>query len=272
MRMGRYADAVRANQQARLADQRAAFGSAPGIYVAHNTQMLASSAAMDGQSAVALQAAADLAREAPFAAYYHRAMLVRFGHWREILAQPPLAFPLFGVGIGAFARGMAHLATGTPDSASLYLRSLDEVIAGTADSLRFRDHPQKALLGIARAILSGEQDAARGKHDAAVSTLRGALALEDSLQYDEPEPWPLPLRHVLGAVLLEAKRPAEAEAVYREELRIHPRNGWSLTGLEQSLRAQGKSADADAVAKEREKVWERADVVVTASRVRPGTP
>ena len=268
MRIGRYADAVRANQQARLADQRAAFGGAPGIYVAHNAFMLASAAAMDGQSAVSILAAADLARESAFASYYHRAVLVRFGRWREVLALPPAGAPPFVAGISAFARGMAHLALGAADSARAYQATLDAVLAGTADSLRFRAHAQKSLLGIARGILAGEREAREGRHDAAVTALRAALALEDSLSYDEPEPWPLPVRHVLGAVLLEAKRPAEAEALYREDLRVHPGNGWALAGLEQALRAQGKPTDA--VTKEKEKVWERADVILTGSRVKPG--
>ena len=107
-----------------------------------------------------------------------------------------------------------------------------------------------------------------GRHDAAVTALRAALALEDSLSYDEPEPWPIPVRHVLGAVLLEANRAAEAEAAYREDLRVHPGNGWALAGLEQALRAQSKPTEA--VTREKEKVWERADVILMGSRDKPG--
>lgn len=272
MRMGRYGDAVTANRHARLADQRAARGGAVSIYAAHNTHMLAGSAAMDGQSAVAVTAAADLARESPPSAYFHRAVLVRFGRWDDILALRPVTMPLFGAGMDAFARGMAHLAAGSAagaDSARRYQRHLEDVVAGTPDSLRFRGHPQKSLLRLALAILSAERDARDKKHDAAVATLRAALPLEDSLRYDEPEPWPLPLRHVLGAILLEADRSAEAEAAYREDLRVHPDNGWALAGLEQALRRQGKSADADAARARRDRAWERADVAIIGSRIKP---
>jgi tetratricopeptide (TPR) repeat protein len=269
MRIGRYGDAVRANQQARLADQRAEHGSAPGIYVAHNTHMLAGSASMDGQSAIALQAAADLTRESPAAAYYHRAVLARFGRWKELLDLPSPTTPLVNVGMNAFGRGMAHLGLARADSASSYLRTLDGVIAGTADSLRFRGHAQKALLGIARGILAGEIESRAKRYDAAIAALRAAVPLEDSLRYDEPEPWPIPVRHVLGAVLLEADKPADAEATYREDLRVHPGNGWALAGLERALRAQDKLVEADGVAREKERVWTRADVILLGSRIKP---
>ena len=269
MRVGRYGDAVRANQQARFADQRASHGGAPGIYVAHNTHMLAGSASMDGQSAVATQAAADLAREDASSAYYQLAVLARFGRWDELLALPPLSVPLPNVGMSAFARGMGHLGLGRADSAAVYLGTLDEVIGGTSSAARFGSHSAKALLDIARGILAGELELRAGRHDAAVAALRAAVPLEDSLRYDEPEPWPIPVRHILGAVLLEAGHAAEAESAYREDLKIHPRNGWALAGLELALRRRGKTADAEAVAREKEQVWSRADVILLGSRVPP---
>ena len=71
--------------------------------------------------------------------------------------------------------------------------------------------------------------------------------MQDAHWFTEPPPWYFPVRQSLGAVLLEAGRPAEAEAVYREDLRRNPDNGWSLFGLAQSLRAQGKTAEAEQV-------------------------
>jgi tetratricopeptide (TPR) repeat protein len=270
MRMGRYADAVRANQQARIADQRARLGGAPGIYVAHNAHMLASAATMDGQSGVALQAALDLGRASPSAGYYHRAVLVRFGRWRELLDAPALGGGPIGVGMTAFARGMGHLGLGAADSAALELAALDSALRNTPDSLAHRGHKATALLGMARGILAGELDASRDRYDEAVDALRAAVSLADSLDYDEPEPWPLPPRHILGAVLVDAGRAAEAETVFRDDLRKHPANGWALAGLERALRAAGKRAEADAVAAQVERVWARADVPVVGARWRPG--
>ena len=270
MRMGRYADALRANQQARIADQRARLGGAPGIYVAHNAHMLASAATMDGQSGVALQAALDLGRASPSAAYYHRAVLVRFGRWRELLDAPALGGGALAVGMTAFARGMGHLGVGAADSAATQLVALDSVLRGTPDSLTHRGHKSGSLLGMARGILAGELGASRGRYDEAVDALRAAVALADSLDYDEPEPWPLPPRHILGAVLVDAGRAADAEVVFREDLRKHPANGWALAGLERALRAEGKRAEADTVAQLVARVWARADVPLVGARWRPG--
>ena len=91
------------------------------------------------------------------------------------------------------------------------------------------------------------------------------MALEDDLPYGEPPPWFYPVRHNLGAALLQLGRAADAEAVYREDLRRHPGNGWSLFGLSRALRAQGRGPEADAADARFRKAWERADVTLTSS-------
>jgi len=272
MRMGRYGDAVHANQQARLADQRARMGGAPGTYVAHNAHMLASAGTMDGQSAVALQAAADLGRAAPRVIYYHRAALARFGRWRELADAPqPAGTDPLSLGMHAFARGIGQLGVGAADGARAQLAALDTIVAVVPDTLRLGSHPTIALLGMARGILAGELFASQRRYAEAVDALRAAVTFGDSLMYDEPEPWPLPPRHVLGGVLLDAGRAADAEAVLRDDLRKHPANGWALAGLADALRAQGKRSEADAVAAELTRVWSRADVPIVGARWRPGT-
>jgi tetratricopeptide (TPR) repeat protein len=94
------------------------------------------------------------------------------------------------------------------------------------------------LLELAGHVLEGEILAARGETDAAVEALSRAVEIQDDLSYIEPPAWYYPVRHNLGAVLVEADRFAEAEAVYRQDLRQFPENGWSLFGLHQSLFAQ----------------------------------
>jgi tetratricopeptide (TPR) repeat protein len=126
---------------------------------------------------------------------------------------------------------------------------------------------QRNLLGLARAILAAEIDAANGNHDAAVATLEAARTIEtDSLSYDEPEDWILPLRQVLGGILLDAGRAADAEAAYRGDLEAHPANGWSLYGLARALREQGRVTEADAVVEQFRRAWSRADVAIPGSR------
>jgi len=124
----------------------------------------------------------------------------------------------------------------------------------------------QTLLGIAREVASGELDAARGEIDRAVAHLREGVRTEDALVYQEPPDWHQPVRQVLGAVLLEAGRAAEAEAVFREDLSRHPENGWSLFGLARSLEAQGKAEAAEAQARF-EAAWAGADVALAASRL-----
>lgn len=266
MRIGRYGDGVRANQRAWHADQMAVHGRGVPIYPTHNLHMLLFAASMDGQSAVAWQAARDLGRISQPSAFYESLVLARFGRWDDVLDLRDAPDNAFRRGIWRHARGLAHLRNGAADSARLQLDSLDALIATTPDSLRFRGHRQTDLLGIARGILAGEVHAASGRYDEAVRVLEAALPLEDSLEYDEPEPWITPVRHVLGAVLLEAGRPADAERVHRAALADHRENGWSLFGLEQALRAQGRSAEADEVLARFERAWARSDTWLTSSR------
>ena len=273
MRIGRYGDAVRANQAAWHVDQQAAYGGPPGIYPTHNLHMLMSAAAMDGQSAVANQAARDLARFGANA-FYPMVALVRFGRWQDILDSnwnPGVAFQR---GVKSFAFGLAHLAHDRADSARVYLARTDSIIATLGDSAVFRGHRQRDLLGMARGVLHGEILASEKKWDEAIRTIESAVPLEDSLRYDEPEPWPYPVRHALGAVLIEAGRFADAERVYRDDLIDHPNNGWSLFGLEQALRAQNRAREADDVRAQFQRVWQRADVWLLGSRFvpRPAAP
>jgi len=111
-------------------------------------------------------------------------------------------------------------------------------------------------------------EAARGNYDAAVAHLDRAVRLEDGLVYTEPAEWHYPPRLALGAVLLEAGRPGEAETVYWDDLRRFRENGWALFGLGQALRAQGKDAEAELVEARFQKAWASADVKLTASRIR----
>lgn len=122
------------------------------------------------------------------------------------------------------------------------------------------------ILGIAEAILAGEIAGSHGNYKKAITHLERAVQIEDGLNYTEPKDWYLPPRQVLGAVLLDAGRAAEAEQVYREELRNHPQNGWSLRGLTKSLRAQGKTVDAKAIQQQFDQAWADADVTLTSSR------
>lgn len=264
-RIGRWADAVRSNQQAWHTDQKAEFGGPPGIYPTHNLHMLLFAASYGGQGAVAMQAARDLARIRGGAWFYVPLTAVRFGRWEAILDidQPESTLDR---GAWRFARGLAHLRLGDPVRADAERARMDALLAGLTDDDSFRGHLLTDLIGIMRSILEAETLHAAGNHDEALSILEAALPMEDGLRYDEPEPLLNPIRHHLGAMLLDAGKYQEAERTFREELEDHPHNGWSLFGLAQALDGQGKSGAAALARQELEQHWADADHWLRSSR------
>lgn len=123
------------------------------------------------------------------------------------------------------------------------------------------------LAQIATDVLAGEIAARQSHLDEAVEHLRRAVNREDRLRYYEPSLWHYPVRHSLGALLLAAGRAAEAERVYREDLKQHPENGWALYGLKESLLVQGQREEAAAVEQRFHQAWARADIQLNASRM-----
>jgi tetratricopeptide (TPR) repeat protein len=266
-RIGRWGDAVRANIEAWHSDLRAKYGEGFAIYPEHNLHMLLYSASYDGQGAIAMQAAKDYTKIVNGGSFYRRLTMVRFGRFDEVLelaSEPAPRNPIY-TGLSAFATGYAHLRLGHADSARVYLERVDQIAASTGDSITFRGHTAKSLLGITGGILRAELLRSEGKGAEAVSALENAVTLEDALRYDEPEPLPFTARHWLGAALLAANRAADAEKVYRADLEKHPHNGWSLFGLGQALRAQNKTTDADRVRLEFVGAWSRSDTMLRGS-------
>ena len=286
-RIGRYNDASKSNQDAVAADedyieQCRAQGVYPLAYYPHNIHFLWDSATMEGRSDAAIEAARKSATRIPEGAWREVPLLhqflvaplfayTRFGEWDVILSEPrPPQDSLFWTGLWHYARGMALTATGKLDEANRELSSLHSIAAQKSlDGYRvtFSRNGAKAILDIADEVLAGELAAKRGYHDLAIARLHRAILLEDNLIYNEPPDWHVPARQALGAVLLDAGRPAEAESIYWQDLSRNRENGWSLFGLMQSLRAQGKTEQAVLIEERFRKTWNRADVTLTASRM-----
>ena len=283
-RVGRYADAMRSNELAIAADedyiaQCQAQGLYPMGYYPHNIHFLWFAASFDGQSRVAIESARKLAakiddetlKAAPMLAgfrlvpYY---ALTRFGRWEEMLKEPePPAFNAVLRATWHYARGLALVATGRVDEAVAELARLRPLLSDEAmKQPLFSPNLAGAVLAPAPDVLQAEIDAARGNYDDAIALLERAVRLEDSLVYTEPSEFHYPPRHALGAILLEAGRPAEAETVYWEDLRRNQDNGWALFGLMQALRAQNKTDDAALIEARFTKAWSRSDVTLAASR------
>ena len=195
--------------------------------------------------------------------------MIRFGRWDELLAEPrPTYDSPYIRGIVHFARGAALAGKGRLDEAQKELASLRQVIADPelAKGAAFSLNAPSAILRIAPDVLAGEIAAQRKDYDMAIMHFERAVRHEDALTYNEPPDWHAPVRHWLGAVLLEAGRPVEAEVVFWEDLRRNRENGWSLFGLHQALLAQGKKDDAALAEQRFKKAWALADVTLRASR------
>lgn len=264
--IGRWGKAVRANAMAWRSDEKTAHGEGVSYAGTHNLHMLFYAGSMDGQGQVSSAAAEEYARQVNGGQFYHAMVLFRFGEFQKILelTEPPEQ-PL-QQGLWEFSRGYAHLRTGAADSAAVYLARIEEKAATLGDTVQMRNHSAEDLLGITGGVLRGEMLRAEGKLDEAITVFERAVEIHDGLRYDEPEPLNFSARHWLGDALLEAGRYADAETVYRGALEQHPDNGWSWFGLEKALRAQGKTAEADAAKADFERAWARSDVFISSSR------
>lgn len=264
-RIGRWGDAVRANLAAWHTDLRAGEDLAWAIYPSHNLQMLLFAASMDGQGAIAIQAAKDYGAIVPGGAFYHALALLRFGRFDEILELDDPPDGLIQRGFWDFARGYAYLRSKEPGRASVYLEKVRRAADNADEDENFRLHPATDLLGVVAGILEGEILRHEGANERAVSVLEEAIALEDGLRYDEPEPLNFSARHWLGDLLLDMERHDKAEAVFRAALEDHPMNGWSLFGLEAALRARDEDTKADEVHVLLQESWARSDTWIRGS-------
>jgi hypothetical protein len=279
MRVGQYEDAVKSNQRAVRADRSyvrhcRAQGFYPGAYYPHNIHFLWYAYLFQGRSGDALSAATQVAENAlenycgPKKALEGARVrhlpwltLARFGRWDQVLKvqEPPATNDfLIDRAMWHYTRGLAFAARKQTDDALRDYGALTKLV--NSDEAKKLDNPQfpaTGMLRIAEHLLAAKV-AADSK--AAIEQLERAVTTEDALPYMEPAYWPIPTRPILGAALLQAGDPAKAEAVFREDLKRWPRNGYSLFGLAEALRAQGKTQAADAVRRELDQAWKHADV------------
>lgn len=283
-RVGRYEDAVKVNELAAQKDEQyiaacKAQGFYPLGYYSHNLHFLWTSSEMLGRYQAAQDAATRVLKAsqgAPFAQYPTLQLYLfvpittdlRFGQWDKVLAAPAAPDDLkVYKSVALYARGFA--SANKADMASARARRaelsamLDRKEFAAADAFGIPG-TQMAQLGLW--LLDGEIARHDGKMDEAIADFRKAQEVETALPYTEPTYWHQPVSHILGAALLEAGKPAEAEAVYRDSLMTYRTDGWAMFGLAQALDAQGKKNEADAVRTEFAKAWRLADVKLTSSR------
>jgi tetratricopeptide (TPR) repeat protein len=276
-RVGDWKAAAESNRKAMEADRlyRAAYPR-PGfyaMYMAHNTHFLAFTAMMSGRSEESIALARQLVKSMPseFITEYSGVadgftvfpskVLMRFGKWKEVLAEPaPRGGLPVATALWHFTRASAFTVMNRMDEARTEAAAFQEAAAKVPDSATFGNNRAADLLAIAKLVLAGEMDAQEGQLDRARTKLGEAVQLEDKLRYDEPPDWIQPVRHTLGAVLLRADQAEEAEKVYAEDLRIWPQNGWALLGLREALLAQGKNVEAKIADAKLKRAWAVADI------------
>jgi tetratricopeptide (TPR) repeat protein len=282
VRRGRWLQAMAANEKAMEVDRRYnAQVPRQGfyrLYMSHNHHMYAYAAMMVGQSAAALKSIDEMVARMPDDWKQEYAAIadgfsamplevrMRFGKWDEILAapEPPASLPIARA-MRLYARGVALAAKGQTKEARAEQAAFETARAALPAEAIFGNNSGAGILQVAADLLEGEIAYREGKVEAGLQALRQAAAAEDLLRYDEPPDWILPIRHALGAALLQAGKHAEAETVFRDDLKRLPDNGWSLFGLGRALRLQGKETEAAEIEARFKDIWAGADIELKSS-------
>ena len=283
-RVGRYADADHANELAASIDESYiaachAQGFYPVGYYGHNIHFLWASSEMEGRYQTSIDAARRLVKALdsfPTAKTWPQtelylftpvATLLRFGKWNAILSEPmPPPAMKIDTAVSLYAHGFALANTGDMAGAEADRANLSNLVDSDFTVYDRVNLPARLMAKLALALLEGEIARKSGHPAEAIAQFKTAAALEGALPYYEPPYWHQPVSHILGAALLDAGRPAEAEAVYTESLKIYRRDGLALLGLSQALTAQGKTDKAADAKRRFYAAWARADVTPATSR------
>lgn len=294
---GDYGSSIDANRAAVQADRRFLDRAGPlnfySLYRAHDLHFIVYSAMFQGQSRIALQAADELAgqltpellsiQSPPMADWLEAFVplrthvLVRFGRWAELAAQPLPPDPQLYCTTAAtvhYGRGVALAATGQIAQAEKARVAFADAYQRIPETRYLFNNTSRDILAVAAAMLDGEIAYRAGSFDEAFAHLRRAVELDDALPYDEPWGWMQPTRHAYGALLLEQDHVAEAAAVYAADLGFdptlarccqHPGNVWSLHGYHECLKRLGRNDEAVIVGQQLRLAAARADVPIRAS-------
>jgi tetratricopeptide (TPR) repeat protein len=204
-------------------------------------------------------------------------VFIRFGKWREIIAeQPPANQALYCVttAMQHYAKAVAHAASGNLPAAEEEAKNFEASVGKVPPTRYVFNNTCLDILAVAAEMVRGEIEYRRGNYDLAFAHLRNSVELDDNLPYDEPWSWMQPTRHALGALLLEQGRIDEAESVYRADLGLdeilsrscqHPENLWSLHGLHECVLRLGKKSESDMIKQRLDLALARADVPVRSS-------
>ena len=278
-RTGDYEAAAQSNKAAAAADEaymasNGRKGIYPLMYYSHNLHFLAIAYTMQGRLIDALNASKELdgnvgpaLKEMPMLESFMTVtplVYVRFNRWEDIQKLRQVDPALAGINaVCHFARGMAYASTADVPKAESERAAFLNSVKSIPPDAPYGLNPAGKVMSVAGTVLAARIASAKGDNKGAVEILRRALDLEDALAYDEPPIWFLPVREMLGGALFKQGDFAGAEQIFRDDLQRNRRNGRSLFGLWESLKAQKKNDSAAMVQSEFESAWKNADVKLT---------
>lgn len=294
---GHYHNVVEGNSRAVVVDKKYAKdrGAANfySLYRCHNYHFKLYGAMFLGQFAAAIEAADEMISELPESLLQVESppladwlegfvsmrshVLIRFGKWREIIAESlPANTGLYCVTTAMmhYAKAVAHAATGKIGAADEEAHLFEKALSNVPPTRYVFNNTCLDILAVAAEMMKGEIEYRKGHFAAAFAHLRQSVALDDNLPYDEPWAWMQPTRHALGALLLEQGQLDEAESVYRADLGLdgtlsrasqHPENVWSLHGMHECLVRKGLTKEAAIIKQRLDIAAARADVAITSS-------
>ena len=290
---GDYQHVIDRNRRAAVVDRKyedhAGSANFYTLYRIHNVHFEAYGAMFIGRKSRALAAAEALRELLPvetvaflpdfFEAFWgiRLHVLVRFGMWQEILDEPlpdDAELFCFTTALQYYARSVALANLGRIDEAETACDLFEEARARVPETRFMFNNPAESVLEIAQHMALGEVAYKSGRIEDGFHELRAAVAASDGLLYDEPWGWMQPPRHALAALLLDQGRHLEAEAIYRADLGLddtlprpvqHPRNVWSLHGLDECLAARGEIVERPHVQALLAQALARSEVQIRAS-------
>jgi tetratricopeptide (TPR) repeat protein len=260
----------------RYIERSGAQGIYPLMYYSHNLHFVSYARLMQGNFNQALEYARRLQKNvegaveampmlAPYGAFPWL-VLTRFGKSKEMLDEPP---PKENVAVlqayYRYARGLAFAALGQVSDAQAERERLQAIWNRIPADQQLMINPARKVLAVGLADLDARLARAQRDSEAEIGHFREAIDLQDKLGYMEPPEWHYSMREALGGALLRHGETAAAETVFRRDLELHPRNGRSLFGLLEALKAQHKEISVAWVQREFSEAWRHAD-----TSLRPG--
>lgn len=276
MLVGDYRRAAVSNEEALVVDRAyirkyGLHGIYPVHYLSHNLYFLSRAYAMEGRFEESRRAAKELAalylphfQRMPELEYYAPSelfVLLRFHRWKDVLEVPkPQEEMHVTTALWYFGRAIAFASLGDVKQAikeqEIFFKEKEHIPTGVEYGYNYVGK----ILTIAEYSLAAKIAEAQKDLPKSIEFLQRAIGEQDTLRYNEPPDWYFPIRESLGAAYLKLQQPADAEQVFRDDLKKHPRNGRALFGLKESLKTQSKWHDYEWVNQEFEKAWMYSDI------------